>query len=818
MKTLLSLGRSKIILGLTLALAASLGVQAAADQVGKDLLFPADLPTAKWTQFPAEGFAAPVTGVIYQDTAPPCCGVPLGGVGTGCIDLDARGSWGFNSLFGLLYPEKAFAGTRGNIFEAPLTRKLPDYQPVLGVSVGERLWVLQPRELLDGGTLPTCVDPVFIARKEAVNLPALRNTLAATRISYWGHYPVADTEFELEAPAADQPAPLSVGLRAWAPFLPGDVENSSTPCAFFEVQLRNDSKEPQKGALLFNFPGIVPPPSGGNLTFTRSAIAGDAWQGVAVEDGTRGYVLGVVDSTTAQFGAGLARDEAAWLAAGAGHLPEAGTQAGGASARVEFDLPAGGVKKLEFVVAWHVKSQAGRGENRYTPMYAKRFANAAAVARQMVPAREALLRRVLAWQQVVYDDAALPGWLKDSLVNNLALIPETTYWVQALPPLGDWCYQGGFFGMLESPRGCPQIECIPCSFYGNWPIAFFFPELARSQLVGYRHLMKPDGQVPFMIGEWGPPDMLSPRYDWQIMLNGPCYVMMLDRLWQQTGDLELVRDFWPSIKTNLTMTMNLRPTPEGPISMPSDNRGMEWFEWGEWAGMVSHAGGIRLATLKIAERMARALGDAPYADQCRGWFDSGSKAMEEKMWAGDYYLNFKEEETGKLSDAVMAYQLDGEWVARLHGVGGVFQNDRVPVALKKIRDTCTTHVVAGAASFASKDGQPLAPGNKVAEYGSLAFFLPEAAMLGMTYIQSGEREYGTEFVRRAWEQMVLVHRHPWDLPNMMLGETGERHFGTDYYQNMVLWTMPGVLAGQNLAQSAHSQGLVGRVLQAAKAK
>jgi hypothetical protein len=151
-------------------------------------------------------------------------------------------------------------------------------------------------------------------------------------------------------------------------------------------------------------------------------------------------------------------------------------------------------------------------------------------------------------------------------------------------------------------------------------------------------------------------------------------------------------------------------------------------------------------------------------------------------------------------------------------VGGVFQNDRVPVALKKIRDTCTTHVVAGAASFASKDGQPLAPGNKVAEYGSLAFFLPEAAMLGMTYIQSGEREYGTEFVRRAWEQMVLVHRHPWDLPNMMLGETGERHFGTDYYQNMVLWTMPGVLAGQNLAQSAHSQGLVGRVLQAAKAK
>ncbi len=43
------------------------------------------------------------------------------------------------------------------------------------------------------------------------------------------------------------------------------------------------------------------------------------------------------------------------------------------------------------------------------------------------------------------------------------------------------------------------------------------------------------------------------------------------------------------------------------------------------------------------------------------------------MWTGEYYLNFYEPETGKKSDDVMGYQLDGEWAARYHGLPGVFR-------------------------------------------------------------------------------------------------------------------------------------------------
>ncbi len=60
----------------------------------------------------------------------------------------------------------------------------------------------------------------------------------------------------------------------------------------------------------------------------------------------------------------------------------------------------------------------------YTHMYATRYGSALDVARRMAVERQSLLQRVLAWQSVIYSEAALPVWLRDILVNNLCLITE----------------------------------------------------------------------------------------------------------------------------------------------------------------------------------------------------------------------------------------------------------------------------------------------------------------------------------------------------------------------------------------------------------
>ena len=88
-------------------------------------------------------------------------------------------------------------------------------------------------------------------------------------------------------------------------------------------------------------------------------------------------------------------------------------------------------------------------------------------------------------------------------------------------------------------------------------------------------------------------------------------------------------------------------------------------------------------------------------------------------------------------------------------------------------------------------------------------------MLAMTYLYAGEADFGLDLARRHWEALCLKQGHPWDLPNIVRGDTGERVFGTDYYQNMILWAVPAAVDGVDLAASVGEGSLVERVLYAA---
>ena len=126
---------------------------------------------------------------------------------------------------------------------------------------------------------------------------------------------------------------------------------------------------------------------------------------------------------------------------------------------------------------------------------------------------------------------------------------------------------------------------------------------------------------------------------------------------------------------------------------------LEWFENVLWFGMTSHVGGIHLANLKMAQRMAERVGDHAFARQCRAWFEQGSASIEDKIWAGAYYLAYNDPRAGKKSDDVFAYQLDGEWMARFHGLHEVFRPARLKTALATIRRACAEKWPAGAVNL-----------------------------------------------------------------------------------------------------------------------
>ena len=804
-------------------------------------LFPKELPILQWIEFRAHGFEQPVSGVIYGSKKAPCCGVALGGISTGCIDIDVRGVYGFNSIF----------HGKSKRFEHSFTpRKLPTCQPILGLAVDGKTWVLTSREFTEAGEVEWCTTPAVAWGKkptiDKVECRKIEDVQTPEDIRYWGHYPVADMHFECDAP-------VSVALRAWAPLIPGDTAASNIPAAVFEVHLCNETDFQQEGTLAFNFPG-PDHQEAGSTDFTRQSVD-EEFCGVLVSSmGKVSYVLGVLGENDARFGAGLNSRADAWSKL-SDELPKPAfrqdcdrtlTQDSSCSAAVDFALQPGQRRQVRFLLTWyapvwegghakHVKwterkghdlqvvsmtrrAWMGEGEtNYYTEMYAARYDNALDVARQMACEHESLLKRILAWQSAIYNEESLPAWLRDSLVNNLYMIAECSHWAQAKPPLGDFCHDDGAFGLLESPRACPQMACMPCDWYGNLPIVFFFPELAISTLTLMRQHQMEDGEVPFSLGKFADlPDFATPSYAHQVSLNGFCYVDLVDRVWRRTTDDWVLREFYESAKRCYTYTMSLSTGPDPVISMP-DSGGMEWFEMGDWAGMAVHMGGLRLAGLRIMERMAEAIGDSQYAEQCRAWYADGARAMEENMWTGSYYLNFYEKKTGRKSDDVMAYQLDGQWASHFHGVGEAFPTKRVQSTLETIkRCNIALTPAVGAANFTRSDGSPLPHGDKVAAYGPYGMFSAELLVLAMVYIYSGEKEFGLELARKHWEVLVIRQRHPWDMPNLVDGDTGKRNIGTDYYQTMMLWALPVALSGQDLSLCCAPGGLIDRIMCSAK--
>ena len=479
---------------------------------------------------------------------------------------------------------------------------------------------------------------------------------------------------------------------------------------------------------------------------------------------------------------------------------------------------------------WNASGGATDAGKTFTHRYASIYKSAREVAQRLTTSHQTLLERVIAWQSAIYDDASVPGWLADALINNLHLIPETSIWGHGTGVLAQFGEQHGLFALNECPRGCSQYECLPCSFYGNMPIVCFFPEAALSTLRGYKEYQFPDGRPAWIFGgitaadpkNAAPCDIAAPDKGYQTILNGACYVVMADRYWQSTGDDAFLQQFYDSIKRANDFSMNLRPKygDSQVMSMPepgTDQHGMgdtEWFEAPEpgWKGYVTHAGAVRMAQVQIMRRMATAMDDSAYVQRCDEWLAAGSKVLEEILWAGQYYRNFSDPDNDIVSDLIFGYQLDGEWIADAHGVDGVFPKERIDATLKTIREANCALSQSGATNYANPDGTPA----KVGGYGTYGYFPPELMMLAMTYMYEGEREFGVDLLYRCMENIQCKWGYTWDAPNIMRGDrdTGERVFGADYYQNMMLWFVPAAMQGKDMKAMFATDGIVLRVIEA----
>jgi uncharacterized protein (DUF608 family) len=709
----------------------------------------------QWQSFRAKGFSRSVCGVVYS-AGQAACGAPLGGIGTGCLDLNTDGRLGRCSAFNSFVP---------------------------------------PRELDEPFLAVRCEGGIYVLG--AAHDDSVRGF---DEVAYWGHYPVVD----IEGMAGSS---LSVGVRSWSTFLPGDAHGSNVPGARIEVYLRNVSKQTIRGevALAFSGPAIG---EANIASFQWKALSGK-WQGVMGGDAQGvGYALGAGSDGKVRAVRGSHGHASHWAAVFE-QRQEPVEGDGRAAVVVAYELSPGEVMHVPFVLAWYAPTWRGEEAHQYVHAYAGRFADAAAVARYLAVRGDELLGQILAWQEVIYAEDKLPMWLRDQLVNVLHTVTEDSFWAGRCIPPEDWHGSMGLFGMTESPRTTPHVA-IPSDWYGSLPIIFFFPVLMRSLLRAYAHFQLANGEVALGIGSGT--DLQTPIYHCLHTTNGLNFVDLVHRLWLRTNDEGILREFYPAVKRAIAFAQSLDRDADGLVDLDPEPGGNQFYgEW-KWLGTATHVAGFWLAALRMAERMASAMEDRAFAHDCRVWLQLGQRSLEEKLWDEDSYLLYHDTETGEQSKTVLANQLAGQWLADLQGLGEVFPQARVRRVLGTVERLNVKGTPFGALNAVRKDGS-IDFGGK----GHSAEIFPcENLCLAMTMMFHGERAKGVELAQRVVENIVLNQRVQFDLPNRYDRQTGRITHGTDFYQNMIIWAMPAALEQMDLAAASGCGSLVARVLAAAQ--
>lgn len=706
--------------------------------------------------------------------------LPLGGIGTGNVALAADGAlrqWQLHNI----------GNHRGELPGSFFALRVTQWEPPFN-----EVHVLQAPPPPDDAPSTPLVNDDLVPTWQRELLEEHQGVRGTT---FSGTYPFANIDYDADLP-------VTVSLEAFTPFAPLDLETSALPVAMFTFTLTNTDDIPVHGwigAGLQNAvgadgtrppDGVRDPGYGGNV---NRVLREDGWTNLIMENPSlpQGHPGAgqMVLTTDAGYTTALAQWTAphqfldfirsrqpfaphdwahmpptmadpqptgSWVEAGAS--PAGSTWNGGLAA--QFNLEPGESTQVRFAIAWHFPNrymnftQFGGIQQEWGPTrfwlgnhYTTRFPDAAAVARTVGQRWQEL--RGVSWDWA----RTLAGSdLTDAQVEHFAaqgaIVRSPSYFHTA---------DGHFFG-FEGVQGASTVmwsgdvggSCpLNCTHVYNYAqgTARLFPQIERDMReCEYDVMQSPDGFIPHRV--------ISPTYlpqIWDRDIGGPGEpaldgmlgsVLKSYREVLAGAGMDWLTTYWPNIDRLMTYVEDTwDPHGSGmlhgiqPSTHDIDLSGLNTFMGTYW-----------LAALRAAEEMARLLGHTERADQFARAFTKGSRAYDEALFNGEYYVQVLEEgdpkefqwESGCLSD-----QLIGQWWAHVLGLGHLLPEEHVRSALRAV---VTHNLRRGFEDFHNPyrvfaDGQ-------------------DTGLLMCTWPDGGRPEIPTRYCDEVWtgiEQQVAAH-------------------------------------------------------------
>jgi non-lysosomal glucosylceramidase len=419
-----------------------------------------------------------------------------------------------------------------------------------------------------------------------------------------------------------------------------------------------------------------------------------------------------------------------------------------AAMAVRFTLRPGKTRKIPFILTWDFPitefAPGVRYYRRHTDFFARTGNNAWTVARTAFKHSDVWREKIESWQSPIVKRSDWPDWFKMALFNELYLLADGgTLWTAATEtdPVGQ-------FAVLEC-LDYRWYESLDVRLYGSFGLMLLFPRLEKAAIEAFARAIPKEDLTPRLIGynrstaprkRFGatPHDLGAPNeHPWE-KTNYTCYqdcnqwkdlpcdfVLQVYRDYQLTGadDPEFLWECWAAI----VQTLNYAKAFDGDGDGIPENSGAPDQTFDDWRlqGISAYCGGLWIAALEAAIAIAQILQTQPslnpnlhpenYPESLesaiatyQSWLNSARPLYHQKLWNGQFY-NLDSESNSQI---VMADQLCGQFYAQLLSLPNVVEPQFVQTTLQTIYQSCFLNFHngnLGAANGVKPDGTPENP-------------------------------------------------------------------------------------------------------------
>jgi len=627
--------------------------------------------------------------------------------------------------------------------------------------------------------------------------------------------------------------PVSVKIKSFNPFIPGNIDDSSIPVAVLDFELTNTSNK----SVSFSICGTM-----------QNFIGEDGSQGKAAgnkntyreDNGFRGifFTSEGVDKNVDQWGdmalittsEGAISYRTAWLPERWGtsildfwddlstdgkleNRKDESSNKPMASLAINGTIKPDEKKTIRFLITWYFPNRTAWSTVPLKNFYSTKYTSAWDVASKTVPRLPQLEEKTKDFLNA-FCNSNLPAEVKEAALFNLSTLRTQT------------CFRlsdGNFYAWegCNDKSGCCFGSCTHVWNYET-ATAFLFGDLARTmRKVEFAAATTDSGLMSFRVKL--PLDNISSFS--KVAADGQMgCIIKLYREWQLSGDDNFLKELYPKAGSALSYAWK-----KGGWDANQDGV-MEGVQHNtmdvEYYGPNPQMTIWYLGALRAMEEMAIYMKDKDMASKCRKLFLSGSKWTDENLFNGEYYIQKivvpdretipEEQLVGmgstdfgnpdyQLGEGCLVDQLVGQYLAHVCDLGYLVKKENISRTLQSIMKynyvpdmsdhfNCFRSYALGNESALLMAAYPKTrPANPFPYFTEVMTGFEYTAAVGMLY--EGQTENGLKCIANIRNRYDGRKRNPFD----------EAECGHHYGRAMASWSAVLALTG------FHYSGVTGEI-------